>query len=75
MRETAREMVERAEEARLTELADLWRRLPDLRSDERAQIERMTRHLADRLLEAPLQRLGRDADGHNERAARELFGL
>ena len=35
----------------------------------------MTRHLADRLLRAPFERLGQDADGQAERAARDLFAL
>ncbi len=75
VRATAQAMTERAEQARHAELGDLWQRLPDLRSDERAEIERMTRHLADRLLREPLERLGQDVDGRHEQAARELFGL
>ena len=75
VRAAARAMAERAERARHAELGDLWQRLPDLRSDERAEIERMTRHLSDRLLREPLERLGRDVDGRHEQAARELFGL
>jgi hypothetical protein len=35
----------------------------------------MSRHLADRLLREPLERLGRDVDGGVERAARDLFAL
>jgi glutamyl-tRNA reductase len=74
-REAAREVVERAEDVRRSELETLWRRLPELRPEERGEIENMTRHLADRLLQEPLERLGRDSDGRHERAARELFGL
>jgi glutamyl-tRNA reductase len=74
-RETARAVVQAAEAARSQELTELWRRLPGLRTEERAEIERMTRHLSDRLLREPLERLGRDPDGSHDRAARELFGL
>jgi hypothetical protein len=35
----------------------------------------MTRHLAERLLREPLERLGRDADGRTERAVRDVFAL
>ena len=65
----------RADRDRSAELDKLWRRLPDLDADARDAIERMSRHLARRLLREPLARLGRDADGSRERAARELFGL
>ncbi|MHB8460834.1 MAG: NAD(P)-binding domain-containing protein [Candidatus Limnocylindrales bacterium] len=75
VRATARAMAERAEAVRATELGELWRRLPDLPTAERDEIERMTRHLAERLLREPLERLGQDADGRHDRAARELFGL
>jgi glutamyl-tRNA reductase len=74
-RAAAHALVERADLARQVELAALWRRLPDLDAETRAAIERMTQHLADRLLKEPLERLGRDRDGRDERAARELFAL
>jgi glutamyl-tRNA reductase len=74
-REVARTMADLADEARTAELAELWRRIPNLATDERDEIERMARHLADRILREPLERLGRDVDGRHERAARELFGL
>lgn len=74
-RAAARAMAERAERVRETELGELWRRLPELADSERDEIERMTRHLAERILREPLEQLGRDADGRHERAARELFGL
>ena len=35
----------------------------------------VTEHLATRLLREPLERLGRDADGREERAVRDLFAL
>jgi glutamyl-tRNA reductase len=64
-----------AERERQDELVELWRRLPDLDATARDAIERMSQHLARRLLREPLDRLGHDADGRHERAARELFGL
>jgi len=42
---------------------------------DREAIERMAAHLADRLLRAPLERLGRDTDGDTGRAVRDLFAL
>jgi len=74
-RDAAREVVERAERIRGGELEELWRRVPALPQDQRAQIELMTERLAARLMREPLERLGRDTDGDGERAARELFGL
>lgn len=65
----------RADRDRHAELDQLWRRLPGLDADARDAIERMSQHLARRLLREPLERLGRDTDGRHERAARELFGL
>ena len=53
----------------------LWRRFPDLEPQARDAIEGMTRHLANRLLREPLERLGRDADGRDERAIRDIFAL
>jgi glutamyl-tRNA reductase len=64
-----------ADRERQEELDTLWRRLPDLDAEARDAIERMSRHLTRRLLREPLERLGRDLDGRQERAARELFGL
>jgi glutamyl-tRNA reductase len=74
-RAAARAMADHAAAARDAALADLWRRLPALPAAERAEIERMTHHLAQRLLQEPMDRLGHDVDGRHERAARELFGL
>jgi glutamyl-tRNA reductase len=74
-RSAAEALVGRADRERQAELAALWRKVPDLEPETRAAIEGMTRHLADRLLREPLARLGRDADGRDERAVRDLFGL
>ena len=74
-RDAAREVTERAERIRGGELEELWRRVPALPDEQRAQIEQMTARLAARLMREPLERLGRDTDGESERAARELFGL
>ncbi len=73
--ELARALASRAEHERTEELAELWRRLPDLPAADRAAIEGMSRHLARRLLRDPLERLGDDPDGRGLRAARDLFGL
>jgi glutamyl-tRNA reductase len=74
-RATAQALTERADSDRQAELADLWRRLPQLDSEARDVIEEMSRHLAARLLRGPLERLGHDPDGRAERAVQELFGL
>jgi glutamyl-tRNA reductase len=74
-RATAEALVEHADRQREAELAALWQRLPDLEPEAREAIEAMTQHLATRLLRAPLERLGRDPDGRDERAVRELFAL
>jgi len=71
----ARAIAARVERERVAELDALWRRLPGLDPDDRAAIDGMSRHLAERLFRDPLERLGRDPDGRRERAARELFGL
>ncbi|MES2209342.1 MAG: NAD(P)-binding domain-containing protein [Chloroflexota bacterium] len=74
-RVAAHALAERAEHERLEELDKLWLRMPQLEPEARSAIERMSRHLASRILREPLERLGRDADGRAERAARELFAL
>lgn len=74
-RAAAQALVEHADRQRQAELAALWRHLPDLQPGDRDAIDRMTRHLAARLLREPLERLGRDSDGSEERAVRDLFGL
>jgi len=74
-RTAAEALVKRADREREAELAALWRRLPDLEPEARDAIEGMTRHLANRLLRKPLERLGRDADGRDGRAIRDIFAL
>jgi glutamyl-tRNA reductase len=74
-RAAAEALVERADREREAELAALWRRLPNLEPEARLAIEAMTQHLATRLLREPLERLGRDADGRELRAVREIFAL
>ena len=74
-RATAEALIEQADREREAELALLWRNLPDLEPDARAAIDGMTRHLARRLLREPLERLGRDSDGRNEQAVRDIFAL
>lgn len=74
-RAAAQALVEHADRQCQAELAALWRRLPDLEPEARDAIEAMTRHLATRLLREPLERLGRDSDGRDERAVRGIFAL
>jgi glutamyl-tRNA reductase len=74
-RAAAEALVERANREREAELAALWRRLPDLEPEARLAIEAMAQHLATRLLREPLERLGRDSDGRDERAVRDIFAL
>jgi glutamyl-tRNA reductase len=74
-RATAKALVEHADREREAELAALWRRLPDLEPQAREAIEAMTLHLATRLHREPLERLGRDTDGRDERTVRDLFAL
>ncbi len=74
-RAAAQALMERADRERKAELASLWRRFPNLEPEARDAIEGMTRHLADRLLREPLERLGRDGDGRDGRAIRDIFAL
>jgi glutamyl-tRNA reductase len=74
-RTAAEALVKRADREREAELAALWRRFPDLEPEARDAIEGMTRHLAKRLLRQPLERLGRDDDGPDGRAIRDIFAL
>lgn len=74
-RAAAAALVAHADRERETELEALWRALPDLDPDARLVIEGMTRHLTRRLLRQPLERLGRDGDGRQSRAVRDLFAL
>ena len=73
--EAARSLAGHIERERREALAALRRRRPDLGADEAAEIDALTRRLAERLFREPFERLGRDPDGSRERAARELFGL
>lgn len=74
-RAAAAALVAHADRERETELEALWRALPDLDPAARRAIEGMTRHLASRLLREPLERLGRDGDGRESRAVRDIFAL
>ena len=74
-RAAAEILASRVDEEREAELAALWRRLPDLDPEARDAIDRMTRHLATRLLREPLERLGRDGDGRVAAAIRDVFAL
>jgi glutamyl-tRNA reductase len=74
-REAARALAERAAEMRSAELHALWQRLPALDPEQRAAVEQMARHLTERLLRDPLERLHQDSDGRHASAARELFRL
>jgi glutamyl-tRNA reductase len=74
-RDAARELRERADRERRAELDVFFRHRPELDPADREAIEQMAAHLADRLLRAPLERLGQDADGDADRAVRELFAL
>jgi glutamyl-tRNA reductase len=74
-RATAEALIEHADREREAELALLWRHLPDLPPEDRAVIDGMARHLAQRLLRAPLERLGRDSDGTDEQVVRDIFAL
>jgi glutamyl-tRNA reductase len=70
-RSAAGALVRRADRARAIELDALWRRLPGLDADARAAIDGMTRHLAARLLQQPLEGLGPDRHGHDGHPARD----
>lgn len=74
-RTAAEALVRRADLEREAELEQLWRRHPELQPELRDAIERMTESFARRLLREPLERLGRDTDGRNERAVRDLFAV
>jgi glutamyl-tRNA reductase len=74
-RAAAQALISRADRDRVAELDALWRRLPQLEPDAREAIDRMTHHLVRRILQGPLKRLGRDIDGLDERAVRDIFAL
>jgi glutamyl-tRNA reductase len=68
-------MTEAAETRRLSELAWLARRIPDLCEQDRAIIDQMTHRLVAGILHAPKSALRLDESGDLGRAAWELFGL
>ena len=68
-------MTDAAEARRLSELAWLARRLPNLSEKDRALIGQMTRRLVGGILHAPKSALRLDESGELGRAAWELFGL
>jgi glutamyl-tRNA reductase len=74
-RDLAHQLGAKALAARSDELAELWRRMPDLDPATRAEVERMATHLTDRLMRDPLERLAQDSDGRHAAAAREFFRL
>ena len=68
-------MTEAAEARRLSELAWLARRLPNLSEEERAVIDQMSHRLVGGILHKPKSALRLDESGELGRAAWELFGL
>ena len=68
-------MTEAAEARRLSELAWLAHRIPNLSDHDRAMIEQMSHRLVAGILHAPKSALRLDESGTLSRAAWELFGL
>ena len=68
-------MTESAEGRRLSELAWLKRRLPNLSEEESALIDQMSHRLVGGILHKPKSALRLDESGDLGRAAWELFGL
>jgi glutamyl-tRNA reductase len=68
-------LTDAAEARRLSELAWLAHRLPNLTEQERANIDQMTHRLVAGILHAPKSALRLDESGNLGRAAWELFGL
>lgn len=68
-------LTEAAETRRVSELAWLVRRLPELSEQDRAVIEQMSHRLVAGILHAPKSALRLDENGALGRAAWELFGL
>ena len=68
-------MTESAEARRVSELAWLVRRLPNLTEGERALIDQMSHRLVGGILHKPKSALRLDESGDLGRAAWELFGL
>jgi glutamyl-tRNA reductase len=73
--DVVRALADHADAERRAELEHLFRTMPGLSADERAAIERMTAHLARRLLREPFQRLAGPTDERHAAALREVFGL
>lgn len=74
-RSAARALADKAAEAQTAELTALWQRMPTLDPAQREAVERMARHLTERLLRDPLEQLHQDGDGRQASAVRELFRL
>jgi glutamyl-tRNA reductase len=74
-RDAADALNTRARELSSAELERLWRRVPTLDPEQRAEVARALDRLTADLLRAPLEQLGHDADDRHVRAARELFRL
>jgi glutamyl-tRNA reductase len=68
-------MTESAEARRLSELAWLARRIPDLSEHDRALVDQMSQRLVAGILHAPKSALRLDQSGDLGRAAWELFAL
>jgi glutamyl-tRNA reductase len=68
-------MTQAAEARRLSEMAWLARRLPDLSERDRALIDQMSHRLVGGILHKPKSALRLDESGELGRAAWELFGL
>jgi len=68
-------MTEAAEARRISELAWLTHRLPNLSEQDRAVIDQMSNRLVAGILHAPRAALRLDESGDLGRAAWELFGL
>jgi glutamyl-tRNA reductase len=68
-------LTDAAEARRLSELAWLKRRLPNLSDQDRATVEQMTHRLVAGILHAPKSALRLDESGELGRAAWQLFGL
>jgi glutamyl-tRNA reductase len=74
-RRLAQALADRAHDAQTTELMSLWQRVPGFEPAQRAEIERMARRLAERLIREPLEQLDRDREGDHAQAAKSLFRL
>jgi glutamyl-tRNA reductase len=75
LRGAADALATRARNLQVAELERLWRSVPSLDADQRAEVERAVEHLTNSLLRDPLEQLSADRDGRRARAVRELFRL